>query len=56
MMADGSLLRSGGETGGRCRRTMLRKQVSLPVDSLDSRVAAETEQVERTRRKTWSPA
>jgi hypothetical protein len=35
MMADGSLLRSGGETGGRCRLRMFRKQVTRPVDSLD---------------------
>jgi hypothetical protein len=36
-MADGSLLRSGGETWGQCGPTMLRKQVSGPLDSLDPR-------------------
>jgi hypothetical protein len=37
--------------------TMLRKQVSGRLDSLDSPVvAAEAEQVERTLRKTWSRA
>jgi hypothetical protein len=47
MMADGFLLRSGGETGGRCHRTMFRKQVSRPADGLDpSIVAAEAKQVE----------
>src|SRR6266511_1723238 len=42
---------------GRCRPTMFTKQVSRPVDGLDPPiVAAEAEQVERTRRKTWSRA
>jgi hypothetical protein len=35
-MADGSLLRSGGETWGQCRPTMFTKQVSRPVDNLDA--------------------
>jgi hypothetical protein len=32
-MADGSLLRSGGETWGQCRQTMFTKQVSGPSRS-----------------------
>jgi hypothetical protein len=36
MMADGSLLRSGGGHGGRCRPTMFTKQVSCPLDGVDS--------------------
>src|SRR6266542_1582967 len=41
--------------GVRCGQRMFTKQVSRPVDSLDpSIVAPEAEQVERTRRKTWS--
>jgi hypothetical protein len=40
---------------GPCRPTLFTKQVSPPVDGLDPPiVAAEVEQVERTRRKTWS--
>jgi hypothetical protein len=35
---------------------MFTKQVSLPVDRRDPIVAAEAEQFERTRRKTWSRA
>jgi len=43
--------------GGRYRPTMFRKQVSRPVGQSGSPiVAAEAEQVERTRRETWSRA
>jgi hypothetical protein len=55
MMADGSLLRSGGETWGPVSPDNVHETgVSPPVDGLDPLVAAEAEQVERTRRKTWS--
>jgi hypothetical protein len=43
--------------GGRCRQTMFTKQVSGPLAQRGFPVvAAEAEQVERTRRKTWSQA
>jgi len=51
----GSLGRGGH--GFRCGPTMFRKQVSGLVDSLDPPSwPAEAEQVERTRRRTWSQA
>ena len=42
--------------GGQCHQTMFTKQVSRRVGGLDPIAAAEAEQVERTRRKTWSRA
>jgi hypothetical protein len=56
-MADGSLLRSEVRHGGRCRPTMLKKQVSGPLKSLDSPSwPPRPSKVERTLRKTWSRA
>ena len=55
MMADGSLLRSGGETWGPVSPGNVQKTgVSPGGQSGSPIVAAEAEQVERTRRKTWS--
>jgi hypothetical protein len=57
MMADGSLLRSGGETWGPVSPDNVHETGVLPIgESGSTIVAAEAEQVERTRRKNWSRA
>jgi hypothetical protein len=57
MMADGSLLRSGGETWGPVSPDNVHETgVSPGGQSGSPIVAAEVEQVERHRRKTWSQA
>jgi hypothetical protein len=54
-MAEGSQLRSGGETWGPVSPDNVQKTgVSPGGQSGSPIVAAEAEQVERTRRKTWS--
>jgi hypothetical protein len=55
MMADGSLLRSGGETWGPVSPTMFTKQVSRSMDSPDPPHRGRGGAAGRaTRRKTWS--
>jgi hypothetical protein len=57
MMADGSLLRSGGETWGPVSPDNVHETgVSPGGQSGSPIVAADPDQVERTRRKTSSPA
>jgi hypothetical protein len=56
-MAEGSQLRSGGETWGPVSPDNVQETgVSPGGQSGSPIVAAEAEGVERTRRKTWSPA
>jgi hypothetical protein len=56
MMAGGSQLRSGGETWGPVSPDNVHERCPAPGPSGLAIVAAEGEQVERTRRKTWSRA
>jgi hypothetical protein len=55
MMADGSLLRSGGETWGPVSPDNVEKTGVWSIEQTGFPVwPPRTEQVERTRRKTWS--
>jgi hypothetical protein len=57
MMANGSLLRSGGETWGPVSPDNVHETGVLPGGQSGSLIVpAEAEQVERTRRKPWSRA